>query len=49
MYVGLGRPWPCSLVIRHPKRPLTHFVVIELSRVCMTSAMTVRSDQCLKS
>ena len=25
------------------------YVVIELSRVCMTSAITVRSDQCFRS
>ena len=49
MYVGSGRPCPCSLVIRQPKRPLTPLVVIELSKVCITSAITVRSDQCLKS
>ena len=48
--VGFGAPWPCFDVMNQvPNGPFLPYVVIELSRVCMTSAMTVRSDQCLKS
>jgi hypothetical protein len=49
--VGLGAPWPCREVSR--RRPVSRLalvnVVIELSRVCITRATTVRSDQCLTS
>ena len=48
---GSGSPWPC----RDVSTPATERgcacrnVVIELSRLCMTRAMTVRSDQCRTS
>ena len=49
--VGLGMPWPCREVRCQLPVPGTRLgnVVIELSSVCITSAMTVRSDQCLTS
>ena len=49
--VGLGWPWPCREVRRHFLVPGIRlgYVVIELSSVCITSATTVRSDQCLRS
>ncbi len=49
--VGLGMPWPWREDRCH--RPVSRLrvenTVIELSIVCMTSAMTVRSDQCRTS
>ncbi len=46
IHVGFGWPWPCLLVtFRLPKSPFFVYVVIELSRFCMTSAMIVRSLQ----
>ena len=48
--VGLGSPWPCLDESTHrPARLRRRNVVIELSRLCMTRAMTVRSDQCRTS
>ncbi len=49
--VGFGMPWPwrderCQ---RPVSRERLENTVIELSIVCMTSAMTVRSDQCFTS
>ena len=45
--VGFGSPWPCFEVsVRRPSSPASVKQVIELSRVCMTSAMIVCSDQC---
>ena len=47
--VGLGAPWPCRDDSRQPSGVRRTNVVIELSSDCMTSATTVRSDQCLRS
>ncbi len=49
--VGLGAPCPCSElnVILPVTRLRLGKVLIELSSDCMTNAMTVCSDQCLKS
>ena len=49
--VGFGAPWPCFEVMS-PRRVngiRLVYVVIELSRLCITSAITVRSDQCFMS
>ena len=42
IHVGFGVPWPW----RETSRPKRRRTVIELSSDCMTSAITVRSDQC---
>ncbi|SHW99558.1 Uncharacterised protein [Mycobacteroides abscessus subsp. abscessus] len=45
--VGLGSPWPCLLSRRRQNSVFLVKVVIELSRCCMTSAITVRSLHCV--
>ena len=47
--VGFGLPWPCREDITQPSGVFLGNVVIELSSDCITSAITVRSDQCRKS
>src|SRR5690349_16877716 len=47
---GFGAPWPWRDVsLRRPVIVRLVYVVIELSCVCITSAMIVRSDQCRRS
>ncbi|CKU10920.1 Uncharacterised protein [Mycobacterium tuberculosis] len=47
IHVGFGSPCPCLLEYqRIPSFPRLVNVVIELSRCCMTSAITVRSLHC---
>lgn len=46
IHVGFGRPWPClEVTFRRPSLVRLVNVVSELSCVCMTSPMMVRSDQ----
>ena len=43
--MGTGSPGPGRLVSLRPKRRFPPDTTMLLSRLCMTSAMTVRSDQ----
>ena len=48
--VGFGSPWPCREdSTRRPNRPALQKTWMELSRLCMTRAITARSDQCFMS